>query len=327
MKKRHLIAAGAYSLAGAALAAKLLARPRDVEWEKHKASVPHNEHSRFAEIGGVRVHYQIVGEDDAPALFLIHGFCASTFVWSDVILRFAASGFRVVVPDLIGFGFSAKPRRARYTIEMQARMIVRLMDELNIERATLVGSSYGGAIAAACALDAPERVARLVLVGAVANDKVKNQPLLRVAASHVVGDLLSPVVIDSRRLQRWRMSKVYAAECPHAADEARMRAHHLPLRAANTQRAMIRTLRGWSAKRIEEHAHRITHPTLLVWGERDADVPLADGLRLHARMPNARLVVFRQCGHLPQEEYPREFVKLVTSFLTEEREAKFNRSE
>lgn len=317
MKKLYLIA-GAYGLAGAALAGKLLSRPRDAEWEKHKDRVPHSEHSRFAEVKGVPVHYQSLGDESAPTLILIHGFCASTFVWSDVFLSLAAAGFRVVVPDLIGFGFSAKPRRAAYTIEAQARMIVGLMNELKIKRAKLVGSSYGGAIAAACALDEAERVERLVLVGAVANDAVKNQTLLRLAASPVMGDLLSPVLIDSRRLMRWRMKEVYAATSPHAADEARMQAHHLPLRAANTQRAVLRTLRQWSAARIEANAHRITQPTLLIWGESDRDVPLTEGLRLHARMPNARLIVFRHCGHLPQEEYPREFSELVTKFCREE---------
>ncbi len=201
---------------------------------------------------------------------------------------------------------------------MQARMIVGLLDELSIERATLVGSSYGGAVAAACALDSAERVERLVLVGAVANDKVKNQKLLRLAASPVIGDLFSPLVIDSRRLQRWRMKEVYASACPHAADETRMKAHHLPLRAANTQRAVLRTLREWSAARIEESAHRIRQPTLLVWGESNRDVPLKEGLRIYKRMPNAHFVVFRACGHLPQEEYPREFTELVTGFINDE---------
>ena len=86
MKKRYMLAAGAYGLAGAALAAKLLRRPRDVSWEEHAASVPHAGASRFVELDGVRVHYQEAGAEGAPPVVLIHGFCASTFVWSDVFL-------------------------------------------------------------------------------------------------------------------------------------------------------------------------------------------------------------------------------------------------
>lgn len=313
MKKRYLVV-GAYGLAGAALAVKLLSRPRDVEWAEHAARLPHAARSKFVEVDGVRVHYQEAGELGAPPVFLIHGFCASTFVWSDVFLPIAGMGYRVIVPDLIGFGFSEKPRRGSYTIDAQARMIVGLMDELEIKRAALVGSSYGGAVAATCALDYEERVTRLVLVGAVSNDEVKSQFLLRLAASPVMGDLVSPLLIDSPRLMRWRMSKVYSDTNAHLFDDVRMAAHHLPLRAANTQRAVLLTLRRWSAARIERDAHRIAQPALLVWGEDDHDVPLRNGERLHARMPNARLVVFRRCGHLPQEERPDEFAGLVAGF-------------
>ncbi|MDQ3651955.1 MAG: alpha/beta hydrolase [Acidobacteriota bacterium] len=314
MKKRYLIA-GAYGLVGAALAAKLLSRPRDVRWEEHAGRLPHAERSRFIEVEGVRVHYQEAGASDAPPVVLIHGFCASAFVWGDVLLNIAAMGFRLIAPDLIGFGFSEKPRDGEYTIDAQARMIVRLMDALRIKRAALVGSSYGGAVAASCALDFPERVERLVLVDPVSNDDVKNQTLLRLAASPVMGDLVSPLIIDSRRLMRWRMAKVYAdGSAPHLVGAERMRAHHLPLRNANAHRAVLRTLRRWNAGRVEREAHRITQPVLLIWGEDDRDIPLVHGERLHALIPNSRLIVFRGCGHLPQEERPEEFAGLVAGF-------------
>jgi pimeloyl-ACP methyl ester carboxylesterase len=313
MKKRYWIA-GAYGLATAALAAKLLSRPRDVEWEEHRAELPHAEHSRFVDVEGVRVHYQEAGEWDAPPVILIHGFCASTFVWSDVFLPVAEAGFRVIAPDLAGFGFSEKPRQGEYTIDAQARLIVRLMDKLGIERATLVGSSYGGAVAASCALDYAERVERLVLVDAVINDDAKRQPLLQLAAAPLMGDVISPVLLSTYKLTRWRMRKVYGKDATRLLEDERMRAHHRPLRAASTHRAVLRTLRRWDASRIEREAHRIQQPTLLIWGEDDADIPLAHGWRMFERISNARFFIFRRCGHLPQEEYPQEFTKLVTEF-------------
>ncbi len=314
MKKRYLIA-GAYGFAGAALAAKLLSRERDLKWEEHAGQLHHAEKSRFANVDGVRVHYQEAGDQDAPPIVLIHGFCASNFVWSDVLVPLAGKGFRVIAPDLIGYGFSAKPRRAEYTISMQARMIVRLLDHLGIERAMLAGSSYGGAVAAIAALDYTERIERVALIGAVINDDVKKDMLMRMAASPVVGDLLSPLLLDSRRMVRWRMRKVYA-ECalPHLFDEKRMEAHHRPLRAARTQRAALRTLRQWDAERIAREAHLIKQPTLLVWGESDADVPLRDGEHLFKEIPHSRFVIFRRCGHLPMEEYPREFTEVIANF-------------
>ncbi|MBV9960197.1 MAG: alpha/beta hydrolase, partial [Acidobacteria bacterium] len=197
MKKRYWIAGACGVVAGAAVTAKLLSRPAEIAWDEHAELLPHARHSRFAVVEGARVHYQEAGEADAPPLVLIHGFCASTHVWREVFLPLAENGFRVIVPDLLGYGFSDKPRAGEYTLHEQARHIVGLLDELGLERATLVGSSYGGAVAATCALDFPARVTRLVLIGAVVNDEPVRQPMARLATAPVVGDLITPFMVDS----------------------------------------------------------------------------------------------------------------------------------
>jgi pimeloyl-ACP methyl ester carboxylesterase len=317
MKVRYWIG-GTTALVGGALALKLWTRPRDVEWGEHRASLHHAEKSRFVEIEGVRVHYQEAGTPDAPPVLLIHGFCASNFVWSETLVPLAEAGFRVIAPDLIGFGFSGKPKGGEYTIEMQARMICGLMDALGVERATLVGSSYGGAVAAVCALDHGERVERLVLVGAVSNDEVPRRVWLRLAASPVVGEVISPVLLDARRLVKRHLRRTYAAQNGFLLDEERITAHQRPLLAADTHRAILRTLRRWSAERIELEAERITQPTLLVWGAHDREVPLKSGERLHELIKGSRLFVFPNCGHLPQEERPQELVALVAEFCRDE---------
>jgi pimeloyl-ACP methyl ester carboxylesterase len=313
MKKRYLIG-GATAVVGGALALKLLTRPRDVEWSEHRESLHHAERSRFVEVEGVRVHYQEAGEREAPAVVLIHGFCASNFVWNDALVPLAEAGFRVVAPDLVGFGFSGKPDGGEYTFEAQARIIVGVMDALGIERATLVGSSYGGAVAVVCALDYAARVERLVLVGAVSNDEITRRPLLRLAATPVMGELLAPVLLAARRFVKNHLRKTYAAANGYMLDSVRIRAHQRPLRAAATHRAILRTLRNWRAARIESEAARITQPSLLVWGAHDRDVPLRHGERLHELIEHSRLFVFPDCGHLPQEERPAEFVALVANF-------------
>jgi pimeloyl-ACP methyl ester carboxylesterase len=75
-------------------------------------------------------------------------------------------------------------------------------------------------------------------------------------------------------------------------------------------------VRRWDAERISRDAHLLTAPTLIVWGDKDREVPLADGERLQQEIPNSRLFVFRECGHLPHEEYPAEFTKLVSEFCS-----------
>jgi pimeloyl-ACP methyl ester carboxylesterase len=309
MKKRYWIA-GAATLA---VAGKLLLRPRDADFQKCREVVFHSEHSYFVDVDGIRVHYQQAGAEHAPAMVLIHGFASSTLVWSNVFLKLAEAGYRVIALDMLGYGYSAKPRNGEYTIAGQAKLLVRLLDRLGIPRAIFVGSSYGGAVAATCALDYADRVERLILVGAVNNNRPLAFTLMRLFGSRVFGDVVSPLLIGSRRLLRRRMKTVYDRHS-WVLDERRVDARHLPLRAAGTQRAIIRTVRGWDAERISRDAHLITQPTLLLWGENDSEIPLADGERLHQEIPGSRLVVFLNCGHIPHEEYPEAFTNVVTDF-------------
>jgi pimeloyl-ACP methyl ester carboxylesterase len=309
MKKRYWIA----GTIAAGVAAKLLLRPRDADWNRNRHVVFHSEHSRFVDVDGGRVHYQEAGDAKAPALVLIHGFASSTLVWSKVFLRLAAAGFHVIAVDMLGFGYSGKPRNGEYTIPGQASLLVGLLDRLKIKRATLVGSSYGGAVAMTCALDHPQRVEKLVLIGTVTNNRPLAYKLMRVFSSPVFGDVVSPLLIGSRRLLRRRMKRVYDRH-EWVLDERRVDARHLPLRAARTQRAIIRTVRNWDAERISREAHLIKQPALLLWGENDREIPLADGERLHEQIPGSRLIVFLNCGHMPHEEYPEEFTALVADF-------------
>jgi len=310
MKKRYWIAGAA----GAAVAAKLLLRPADVDWQKNREKVFHADHSRFCEVDRLRVHYQEAGNKDSPTILLIHGFCSSTLVWSKVFLELAEEGFHVVAPDLLGYGYSAKPRNFDYTIRAQARMIAGFMERIGEDRATLVGSSYGGAVAATVALDYPELVEKLVLVGTVSDNAPTRYLLMRLFASPILGDLLSPLLVGSRRLLRRRMKRVFDRHS-WRLDERRLDARHLPLRTRGTHRALVRTVRHWDADRIQREATQISQPTLILWGQDDLDVPVSSGERLQASIGGSQLVTFPDCGHLPQEEFPREFVALVSSFF------------
>src|SRR5437764_10697535 len=154
MRKRYLFA-GALGLVGGAVATKLLMRPQDVSWADSTDLIYHPEYSWFTRIDDMRIHYQDTGHETAPVLILIHGFISSTLVWSPVFLPLADAGFRVIAIDLPGYGYSDKPVTGQYTIDAQAHVVVGLMDRLGIETATVIGASYGGAIAATIELDYP----------------------------------------------------------------------------------------------------------------------------------------------------------------------------
>jgi len=249
-------------------------------------------------------------------MILIHGFATSNLVWSKVFLGLADAGFRVIAPDLLGFGYSGKPRHLDYTIASQAAMVVNFLKHLGIERAVFVGSSYGGAVSATIALDHPGLVEKLVLVGAVTNNKPTRYMLMRLLSSPVIGDILSPLLAGSLTLLRRRMKRVYDRHS-WELDERRVQARHLPLRTRGTHRAIIRTVRRWDADRVSRDAHLITQPTLIIWGENDREVPLRDGERINREIPNSRLLIFRECGHIPHEEYPAEFTHVVSGFCSD----------
>src|SRR6185503_11911966 len=253
MKKRYWIGGISASALAASVAAKLLLRPKDADWEENLDAIFHAEYSRFVDVAGVRVHYQEAGDSAAPPMILVHGFATSNLVWSKVFLDLAAGGFRVIAPDLLGYGYSDKPRDMDYTIARQAEMVVTFMKQLGIERAILVGSSYGAAVAVTIALDHPGLVEKLVLVGAVNNNKPTRYMLMRLFGSPIIGDILSPLLVGSRRLLRLRMKRVYDRH-HWELDERRVDARHIPLRTRGAHRAIVRTVRRWDAERVSRDA-------------------------------------------------------------------------
>ena len=313
MKARNL-ALGLVGVAGAAVAAKMLTRAGTVEWDRVADAVEHSENSHFVHVDGANVHYQEFGNPGDPTLLLIHGYTASTFVWHTVAPMFADEGFHVVAVDMLGFGYSEKPRWFDYSIESQARMAVRFMDRLGIGRATVVGSSYGGAVAATLALDYAERVEKLVLVDAVCNDNVLRHPILRLAAIPGIGESIMPFFADAKTFHKRRMRKTLSPANYNLISDERVASVRRPLAAADAHHALLATSRNWHAKRVAYDAPLIKQPTLIIWGEDDHVTPIEDGHLLHERILHSRMVVLRDCGHLPMEERSQLFTELVTEF-------------
>ena len=313
MKARNL-ALGLVGAAGAVVAVKMLTRAGTVEWERVAGAVEHSENSRFVHVDGANVYYQEFGHLGNPTLLLIHGYTASTYAWRTVAPMFADEGFHVIAVDLLGFGYSEKPRWFDYSIESQARMISRFMDTLGIGLATVAGSSYGGAVATTLALDYAERVEKLVLVNAVCNDNLRSMPILRLASIPLIGEAITPFLADTKALHRRRMRKTLSPANHDLISEERVAAIVRPLAAADAHHALLATSRNWHANRVTYDAHLIKQPTLIVWGEDDKVTPVNDGHRLHDEILHSRLVVLKDCGHVPMEEKSQLFTELVTEF-------------
>ncbi|MFL6469096.1 MAG: alpha/beta fold hydrolase, partial [Pyrinomonadaceae bacterium] len=313
MKKRNLAMAIGGGI-GAAVAVKMLTRAKTVEWVRIADQVPHSDHSHFVNVDGVRLHYQEFGETSKPPIILIHGYTASLFVWHRVAPLLADAGFHVIAVDLVGFGYSSKPRWFEYTIGAQARMISRFMQRVGIGRATVVGSSYGGAVGMTLALDYSASIEKLVLIDTVCNDEVLRHPLLRLVSVPAVGEAITPFIIDSRALMRRRMRNTLAKPNHDLIDASRVANVLRPLMAADAHHSLLATSRNWRAKRLEMDAHLIEQPTLIIWGEDDKVVGIHNGYCLHDKILHSRFVVLRDCGHVPAEEKSETVSELIAEF-------------
>lgn len=313
MKKRNLALAVGGAV-GAAVAIKLLTRADTVNWDQVADRVPHSEHSHFVNVDGARVHYQEFGDHTKPAMVLIHGYTASVYVWKTVAPMLAEAGFRVIAVDLLGFGYSEKPSWFDYSIQAQARMVLRFMDRLGIGRAILAGSSYGGAVAATITLENSERVEKLILVDAVINDDLKSHPILKLVSYRGIGEWLTPFLSDSKALMRHRMHGTLAKANHHMITDERIENIRRPLHAADGHHSLLATSRNWSASHVERDAHLINQPTLIIWGEEDHVIPIKNGYKLHEEILNSRFVILKDCGHVPPEEKSEIFTDLVSEF-------------
>lgn len=313
MRKRDLVLALGGGVA-AAVAVKMLTRAKTVRWEDVADKVPHSKHSHFVNLDGARVHYQEFGDAAKPPMVLIHGYTASVYVWKTVAPMLADAGFRVIAVDLLGFGWSEKPRWFEYSIQSQARMISRFMNRLGIGRAIIVGNSYGGAVALTLTLDYSDAVEILVLVDPVTNDEPKNHPLLRLASVRGVGEVITPFIADSKFFLRHRMRGTIAKANHRLVTEERMAAIRRPLNAADGHHSLLETSRNWNATRLEQDAHLIEQPTLIIWGDQDTVIPIKGGYKLRQEILNSHLVVLKDCGHVPPEEKSELFTDIVTEF-------------
>jgi pimeloyl-ACP methyl ester carboxylesterase len=313
MKKKNIAIAvgGAF---GAAVAVKMLTRASTVEWERVADKVIHSDRSRFLMVDGITLHYQEFGEPTAPAMILIHGYTASAYVWKTTAPLLADAGFRVIALDLVGFGYSEKPRWFDYTIQSQSRLIARFMNRLGIGRAVVVGSSYGGAVALNLTLDNPGIVEKLVVADAVINDGPKRHPLLRLASLPGIGEAMTPFLIDSKMFLRKRMQGTLAKANHHLITNDRIESVRRPLHAADAHHSVLATSRNWHADRIERDLELIDQPTLIIWGDQDNVIPIKNGYTLHREILNSHFVILKDCGHVPQEEKSEIFADLVSKF-------------
>lgn len=244
-------------------------------------------------------------------VILLHGSGPGVSAWTNWrrVIPALAGEYRVLAPDMAGFGYTERDPELRYDIKLWVQHLIGFMDALGLETASLIGNSFGGSLALAAAARFPRRFNRLVLMGTPC-DRFVMTPGLRAGWDYV----------PSREAMRATM-----AHFPHdpaiITDELvedRYQASLIPGAQAGLRRLLVEPNADGDTALSgipEQVVAGITHPTLVLHGREDRVIPVEMGLKLGRAMPNAELHMFGQCGHWVQAERFDGFIALARRHL------------
>ncbi len=269
-------------------------------------------------IDGVNWRYWFAGS--GPPLLLIHGFLGYSFSWR-FNMESLAKDFSVYAIDLPGCGFSDRPDCTECTLTGDAEKVLRFMEHLGIENADVVGSSRGGGLsiimtALALRTDQLHRIRRLVLVSPINPWSSHGKVLTRLLAT-TLGGLYVVHVQPRLKIIANRYFKALYGD-PARIAPGTFEGYSAGLDAPGSFEHLLRILRSWHDDL--EAIHRALAeiggmPTLLLWGSRDRAVYPSSIHQLQRQLKNSALVMFPGAGHLPYEEVPEEFNRVLCDFL------------
>lgn len=257
------------------------------------------------------VHFDSGPSHADETVLFVHGLGSNLTTFEYVAPPLAEVGFRVAGLDLPGFGLSGKPRR-EYTIRYLSDAILRLMDQLGVRRATLVGHSLGGLIVADAALRAPQRVDKLVLISTaglfkmplpmrLAARTILRPGVLAPALEHNAARILNYVFGEkNERTERFIQQCVTRPDSRFCPDLARV---------------MSAASRDLTTYHLLDDVERLKMPTLVIWGGRDRLLPFKPVPEWTRRLPDGELEVIERCGHMPIIEDPERVISRMLTFL------------
>lgn len=273
--------------------------------------------SQFIDINDVTVHYKELGQGDTTFI-LLHGFGASLFSWHAVMQPLAEQG-RVIAYDRPAFGLTERPMpgdwtgESPYSMTANIELLLKLMDALQVEQAVLVGNSAGGSVAAAFALQHPERVQALILVDPALGDfggrlPAWIMPLMASPQLRHVGPLLVRSIADSGN-DTIRL----AWHDPSLITPETFAGYRKPLQTKNWDRALYEfTI---AARSLDLKLTDLKMPVIVIAGDDDRIITTANSAQASKDIPGSQLVLVPACGHVPHEECPAVFMQAVTDFM------------
>jgi 2-hydroxy-6-oxonona-2,4-dienedioate hydrolase len=259
---------------------------------------------KFTNVNGYMIRYLDYGPPDRKILILLHGLGASAERWSRVIPALSRD-YRVIALDIIGFGYSDKPA-VEYTMDFFIDFFRSFLDNLGIFKTSIIGSSLGGHIASEFAVRFNQMVEKLVLVSPAG--------MMRKSSPTLDRYIMAALYPEYQRVYDTFREMVYD---PNAVNQELLMDFLNRMSLPNAKYAFMSTLLGMRyAPSLIGRLSNITAPTLLVWGENDTTIPLAEYANQYNGIPNMEeLVVVKKCGHIPPVEKPATFNRIVLRFL------------
>jgi pimeloyl-ACP methyl ester carboxylesterase len=238
-------------------------------------------HGEYTTIRGNRIHYY-EGGSGAPVV-LVHGLGSRAEDWANLMPQLKEAGFHVYAIDLLGYGRSAQPGNATYSIPEEAQYVEDFLAQRGQEKVSLVGWSMGGWVAARVALDRPERIARLVLCDSAG---------IRFEPDFTVFDFEPNTVPAVRHLYRMLM--------PQPTDLPDFLARDMVRKFKQLNWVVDRSARSMFQGNdlLDGRLGKLQMPTLIIWGKQDRLIPLATGVSMHEQITHSVLEIYDGCGHL-----------------------------
>ncbi len=267
--------------------------------------------SKFMYIGGLRIHYRDEGAGEP--IVLLHGFGASLHTWSKWSKLLIKKGYRVISMDLPGFGLSDIPPRRHLNVRYFNIFMRAFLNRLNVGKCYMIGNSFGGWVSWEFSLVCPQRVKKLVLIASAgyfgdgtrpktvdyASKPFFKKLLIKGIPRFIVKNLMMNAFEDKSVVNDFMVNRYYG----------------LANREGNL--ASLIKYATQSPKANTDQIKNISHPTLIIWGQKDKVIHYVDAMKFKHDIENSQLIVYEDVGHVPMVEKPEETAQALFNFLNE----------
>ena len=257
----------------------------------------------FIEILGYKIRFiKFDNPESKKTIVLLHGLGASAERWADLwpLLK----KYNVVVPDLVGFGYSEKPL-IEYTIEFFIKFLEVFFEKMQIQKPVIIGSSFGGQLALEFSLTHRDFFEKIILVSPAGTLEKPTYVL----SQYIFSGLYPTSENVHRAFEMMANSREYVVDVGTVKDY--MNRMKLP----NAKYSLISTLLAMRKDQtLRKRLVEIVVPTLVIWGRNDTTIPV-ENIEYFKQMPNVKTLIMEDCGHTPYVEKPVEFYEIIEKFI------------